>query len=1442
MKCESCKNEINENSKYCEYCGSKTEKHFKPIFREPKSKTSTSNKFSPNLSHTSTTNIPEQNVPATKKEKTQKELQNEKNIEKRLYVWKEKLIDLSKRNRLLNFKFSKTSTLRIIDEQPPEIYRYLVQNLQTMEFLPIKENESNIPEEEKKSAEELNEDIEFNAQEFEKYETETLNKKHSDKYLQTKLPVQELNKVLGKISSTAKATNDDLGYNVLFLTVGSIVWYENDKNTDKMEAPVILIPVEIKRKGIGQPYTIKYNEDSVILNPALTLKFKRDFNINFEDIVLDEEETNPVDIFVKVKDKIKSKNNWKLLNNIYIGLFSFAKFVMYKDLDEYSDIIKENKLIETICGLNEEKQIPTEKICPMKELDDIVKPQTTYQILDADSSQQQAIQVVKAGNNLIIEGPPGTGKSQTIANMIAELLAQNKKVLFVSQKIAALEVVKSRLEANGLSPYCLELHSNKTNKKNVLAELIKTLEYDFKSTFNTENLDKLSIDINSLKKYSNELHSPAGTLEYCPYDALGIVLKNNNIPDFRYIFNDYDKWTKEDLINKKDLFNNTADIVNKIGNPTEFAWFGATIKEIDFEQKIKLQNEIDKIVKDITDIEQKSKELAKEVLLKQISKLTDLSNLTNTADIVLNIPVSALEYIDNNKDFETTIKDINNNIKQFNLYNDRVKDKYSLNILKQDIENIISQISDYKDSFISKLFFKFYKEYKFIKQFFINKHKPNLTELLNDLNNLKELNTTINKINDCNDTAYKLYGDIWKKTESCQEDIQKQSDYLLHFKEMLEDKDFFTDDIAQKIKNKEIKHELIKHLITDTEHTKDKIKKEIETVTDILKFDWNEAFSCEYDNIDLNILKNKFISISQKAEDLTLWFKYLNNTDKIKENNLIEFWNICRQSQMETKDYGCALETQFLRDWLNGFVLKNNDTLKGFNSLEQNDLVKDFVYLDKKQITSAKERLLAKLAVNANKAKDIYLKETSELRRQGKLQRIRKSLRQIIRSIPNLFMDLKPCLMMSPTTVAQLLDPNIFHFDVVIFDEASQLTTEDCIGSIIRGTNLVVAGDTKQLPPTSFFKTVVEADEEEYNDDEEKQIDEYERTDLDSILDECTTSGFPQCMLRWHYRSKHEHLIAFSNKHLYENLYTFPNCTEKSDTLGIKFLYHQPSDTTKEEKCLEEAKIVAKAVMEHAKKYPNMSLGVATLNIKQKSLIENEIEKLREEDSSCEEFFNDNKQEYFFVKNLESIQGDERDIIMISVGYFKNKNGILPMNFGPINKDGGERRLNVLITRARYMIKIFSAIKAADFNLEKTNSKGVHLLKSYLDFAEKGEDSFESATDMINKDKFVSPFEESVCSALRQKGYRVTTQVGCSNYKIDLAIKDKTNSEKFLLGIESDGLSYNSCATVRDRDRLRKEVLERLGWKMYRVWSTDWFKSPKEQLEKLTNYIENIGH
>ena len=419
-------------------------------------------------------------------------VQSDNVITNKIIKWKEKLIDLTKRNRLLNFKGPKYASIQIIDEIPTEIFRILVANSKQMKFLPIKENPDDTPEEQRLSKEALNVGIEFKPQEYEKYEREALANKHVDNYLQTNLVENELTKTLRKISTAAKNAMDDLGYNTLFLTLGEVHWYESDYSDIKFKSPLILLPVRLVRANMNDAFRVEYNDDDIILNPALILQLKKEFHINLEDLITNEiNDTTIFKIFETVQERISIKKRWKLYNNLHIGLFSFAKFVMYKDLEEHSDLVKKSSLVKSICGYGDWQETDIEKVCPIKELDKNFLPKDNFSILDADSSQQEAIAFVKENNNLVIQGPPGTGKSQTIANIIAELLSQGKKVLFVSQKIAALEVVQNRLKANGLAPYCLELHSNKTNRKTVLQNLINSMSEHAISNHTGTSLDIL---------------------------------------------------------------------------------------------------------------------------------------------------------------------------------------------------------------------------------------------------------------------------------------------------------------------------------------------------------------------------------------------------------------------------------------------------------------------------------------------------------------------------------------------------------------------------------------------------------------------------------------------------------------------------------------------------------------------------------------------------------------------------------------------------------------------------------------------------------------------------------------------------------------------------------------------------------------------------------------
>jgi len=426
---------------------------------------------------------------------------------------------------------------------------------------------------------------------------------------------------------------------------------------------------------------------------------------------------------------------------------------------------------------------------------------------------------------------------------------------------------------------------------------------------------------------------------------------------------------------------------------------------------------------------------------------------------------------------------------------------------------------------------------------------------------------------------------------------------------------------------------------------------------------------------------------------------------------------------------------------------------------------------------------------------------------------------------------------MSPLSVSVFLEARSYEFDLVVFDEASQVHTEDAIGAIMRGKQVIIVGDTKQLPPTNFFATSL--------NDEDFDVDvvEEEKDDAgayESILEEAVTV-LPERSLRWHYRSRDEHLIAFSNMKIYNgSLVTFPSAIEKAPDIGVEYIHvtNGVYDRSGKRNNMIEAKRVAELVFEHFKKHPERSLGVVTFSEAQQNAVDAAIRQLRLSNGSMERCFTEDKEEPFFIKNLENVQGDERDTIIFSIGYAKDSRGIMYMNFGPLSRDGGFRRLNVAITRAKYNVKLVGSIVATDIDLDKTSAEGVKLLRSYIEYAQQGIAALEKEIHYNYGLDFDSPFEEAVYDFLSSKGYEVVTQVGCSGFRIDMAIKHPTQSGKFAIGIECDGAMYHSSRTARERDRLRQTVLEDMGWNIYRIWSTDWIKNQKSEEEKLIEAIE----
>ena len=510
---------------------------------------------------------------------------------------------------------------------------------------------------------------------------------------------------------------------------------------------------------------------------------------------------------------------------------------------------------------------------------------------------------------------------------------------------------------------------------------------------------------------------------------------------------------------------------------------------------------------------------------------------------------------------------------------------------------------------------------------------------------------------------------------------------------------------------------------------------------------------------------------------------------------------------------------------------KERPILRTFEGSIHSDRIAEFDTLDRDYLGLNRRRVLSKhwdglIKVGAIGQGGVLYREFAKKRRHMPVRRLMSEAGNAIQAI-------KPVFMMSPLSIATYLPPGRVSFDLVVFDEASQVKPVDALGALMRADQTVVVGDRKQLPPTRFFDRAMGSDE--YDDEEDDSVTD----DIESVLSLFGQMNAPSRMLRWHYRSRHESLINVSNQEFYENrLVVFPSPDHGKQVSGLRHHYLPDTvyDRARSRTNREEALAVAKAAMDHARTNPHMTLGVAAFSTAQRGAIEDALEKLRDEDRSCEEFFAGHPHEPFFVKNLENVQGDERDVIFISVGYGRDANGNVTMNFGPLNQEGGERRLNVLITRAKHRCEVFSNLRAQDIRVEQGSAFGVRALKAFFEYAETGvlsDIAVESGRD------FGSPFQDAVAIKLRSLGYQIDEEVQSGGRFIDLAVVDPAAPGRYVLGIECDGASYHSSRTARERDRIREDHLRELGWSFHRIWSTDWFRNPDRELERARKAIQS---
>lgn len=1334
--------------------------------------------------------------------------------------WCEKLLDTGKGNRLINFKESKLRTVDILSPDTQTVFNK-VENGDTLYFYEVddyirrlKDDEIDCNEEDK------------NQGKFDKVTKQQVVDALSDKLKKNQILSYKkgftIHKILSSIKKIANTSLVEKGINILYLAFGFLNWKEKEESDIWYSSPLVLIPISLNNESTTLPFELVQYEDEVNTNPTLIYKLKNEFGMTLPEFRDSNEDETITEYFERVQ-KLVEKKGWSVKDNMAIGTFSFLKLNMYKDLKENEKKILANPTIKKLLN----REVPEDKNIENIDIDDYFKKGkelTLHNVVDADSSQMSAIIKAKSGRNLVLQGPPGTGKSQTITNLIAEFLYDGKKILFVSEKLAALNVVFNNLKKAGLSDFCLELHSNKTNKKDVISELYRVLNSNKKSIKETASaeLDELKKAKEQLDKYADTMHTLQPCINKTPYQILGVISKYHNIPTFEYAIdniqekdNDYLK----DVLVQLDYFIKFSENVGY--DYRKNAWYGYINEDSTYQTKISLK-------KQLTQILEFAQKYSKE--LKLISKKLSVELLNNNIvkDYIPYITeLSNLEYFDNNFFDKDILSKLVDKVKKYNQdTNDYVVSKNKVKAVFND-ELFEINTKDYylrfKNDYISAFRFfngNYRRDKKVLSQYLNNKKNklkyPELVELLKEAKNTQQLEatTTKDKQEIIDLLSNKSQDFNWKKLENTLDKLNSTMNTEIESLKKVDYSEF-----------KSLQTDLSEFIAMYEDSGK-----QMEIIDKLQEsFDKN---ICDFNQMNYDSLIKKIKNLLDSFDNIEYWIRFYGVLHEIDNLGLIEFIDKSIDSKIERATLDQTFKLMFYTQWMY-YILDKNNILHNFSRLTQDTAVANFKKKDKLKFEISKAEIVAKLTKDMPNTNNMASgSQISTLVREANKKSKQRPVRLLLRDVGQLIQRLKPCFLMSPLSVSTYLDSDTCKFDVVIFDEASQIFPWDAIGAISRGKQVIVVGDSKQMPPSNFFNAGIvdeDSDEEDYDDDS---------LDFESILDLCTTT-FDQNRLNWHYRSKTEDLIAFSNANFYDNtLVTFPSAHKDNADTGVDFYYVPDGIFDRKSKCnMIEAEKVVDLVFEHFKNHPDRSLGVVAFSISQQEAIEDIIQKRREKDDKFAEYFDSKRPEPFFVKNLETVQGDERDTIIFSVAYAKDSLGRFLHNFGPLNKKGGERRLNVAITRAKYNVKLVSSIKSFDIDLSKTSALGAKLLKDYLDCAEHGMVN-------VNKNLIVDPnvdadsdFEIEVYDVLKEAGYQVDMQVGCSGYRIDLGVRHPNKSD-YVLAIECDGATYHSGKTTRDRDRLRQEVLEKLGWRFYRIWSTDWFLNKEIEKKKLISAVE----
>ena len=1196
---------------------------------------------------------------------------------------------------------------------------------------------------------------------------------------------------------------EEAGASILYLALGFLKYIAKEDGMARY-APIVLVPVVLARAKGNEDYALAAGEEGHFVNATLLESLKQEFNIDIRGLGGDVSALKVSEICAMVRAETAGMKGWDVVSDAYLAVFSFQRFLLWNDLRTHIGEWEKNANVAALLSGRAERgeTVHTEE--------DAGDPEEVLLPLVADSSQYEAIALAGTGTSFVLHGPPGTGKSQTITNMIANSLAHGKRVLFVAEKRAALDVVKKRLDAIGIGDFCLELHSGKTDKADVVRRLESTL-----ALAGSEKEVSFGERANEIKALREELSEPMRALHrkrrlgISVYEAILAYLENKNAPDVLDIESSfYDSLTEKKLSECRSMIASAAAAAKECGGV-----FNSPFENVNLtEYSVPLRDRIF---------------CASEVLLAEIKHLRSFLALL-------------LEF-----------------------YRQRVsavtrKKLLSLAELARGLGE--GKYAKYYSGVEEEEFYVFYNANRRLDSC-LNYYFKHFKTLI-DLDDCEKVQTYLEGGGDWR--LYKPAKALAKRLgraalhELAEEDIPKYletaTEIAAAMRRVTKSRTLsskFTDRGGRIVFKK--RGEFLADLYA------------LHTLAGSVFLDYNpDAFNSmcirAANGYTAPVLEGflkavdsffaaeaSFLAVTcadpakQKEEDVLDFFSAKAGA-LIDNIDMLPNWCMYRATAKKLAAYGLT----FITDSLESGRLKTENILAGFeknvykNFLEINipadpalsrmtvgtleETVEKFrlAWEDFGKVTREKLRamLISRLPKEGEEG-DLAL-ELAALTRLARSNLRGAGIRGLLAEIPELSEVLCPCLLMSPATVAQYLQPTIDAFDLVIFDEASQMSTAEAVGSIARAKAAVIVGDPKQLPPTAFFHAAY-IDEENLEDE-----------DLESVLDDCLAFGMPERHLRWHYRSKHESLIAFSNSMYYDNrLCTFPSpdaLESKVRLVRVDGVYDR--GVTKRNHAESEA-LVAEVIRRLSDPVlSRSSMGIVTFSSTQREdierLLSREIARRKLDDAAYD------REEPLFVKNLENVQGDERDVILFSVCYGPDKAGRVSLNFGPLNQAGGWRRLNVAVSRAREEMLVFSTMTSGMIDLSKTTSKGVAGLKAFLEYAEKGRTTLAVRSDTVRSGAGIGKF---LAAELASYGYDCRYDVGASDFKIDVGVVDPKDKHRFILGILCDG---NDRFSVKDRNLLQVQTLKRGNWNIIRAGSINYYNNPKREIKRIKDVLDRL--